>query len=348
MSTDAITLNRPNNKLYVAVIHDKKYNLRLQTLNNLITKLTSNFKVEVVDKYDHESLKAEEIRANVRLENPDTKTFFDQLVRSMHVKQVSQALKHKSAMEAFVAQDTFDTLLVIEDDVLCGDNIETDLGKAIATFNSRAQDIDALFLGCPTPKAMSDKGVQLAMVNEYFRLLPTCDSYLMNKDGAKKMLANLTPIRFQLNVQYSYMMHHKEMRMYMITPNVFVNGSKYGVYVSSIEQNNKLFMNQDFNKLVTLNTKTSYTAAEVEEVKEMAMKMAMKDHPDFQYQFAVFFMRIGQYNIAKQFFDGAYKTYTSNECIMNNESEFLINYTRLFKYMQSDRDTINEKLKEVK
>lgn len=335
-----------DNKLYVAIIHDKKYNLRLQTLNNLITKLTSNFKVEVVDKHDHENLKAEEIKANVRLENPDSKTFFDQLVRSMHVKQVSQAMKHKAAIEAFLAQDTFDTLLVIEDDVLCGDNIEADLVKAIATFNTHAQDMDALFLGCPTPKAMSDKGITFAPIMEYFRIIPTCDSYLLKRDGAKKMLANMMPIRFQLNVQLSFMMHTQGMRMYMITPNVFVNGSKYGVYVSSIEQNNKLFMNQDFNKLVMLNTKTSYTAAEVQEVKELATTMAMRDHPDFQYLFAVFFMRIRQYTVAKQFFDNAYKTYTDNACIMNNESEFLTNYTRLFKYMQSDRDAFDALIKD--
>lgn len=329
-----------NTKLFIAVIHDKKFNLRLQTLNNLISKLVSNFKVEMIEKYNHEDLKSDEIRAMVKLENPQSQTFFDTLVKSMHVKQVSQVLKHKAAYEAFLSQDTFDTLLVIEDDVLCGDNIDVDLTKAIDTFNNH-NDIDVLFLGCPTPKAMSEKALTIAPVIDYFRLLPSCDSYLMKKDGANKILSNMLPIRFSLNVHLSFLLHQHNIKMYMMSPNIFVNGSKYGVYVSSIDQNNRLFMNQDYNKLIVLNSKTTYTPSDIESVKEMANKATLREHPDFQYQFGIFFIRVGQHATAKGFFDTAYKVYTSNQCVMNNESEFLMNYMRIFKYMQTDRDAIN-------
>lgn len=329
--------------LLVCVIHDKKFNIRLQTLNNLISKLVSGFKIMVIDKHNHEELSMDEIRNNVKLESPNSNSMFDSLVKSMHVKQVSQALKHKDALESFVMQDDFETMLVIEDDVLCGDNIDSELKQAIHVLNTNI-DIDVLMLGCPTPRPMSEKNEQLAKVLDYFKLLPSCDSYLIKKDKARILLNMLAPIRFQLNTQLSFVASQKGFKMYMIAPNIFVNGSKYGVYVSSLDPNNKLFMNADFNKLMVLNAKTSYTQQEYAEILNMIQQMPLREHPDFQVAFGNFFMRIGKYENAKECYDNAYKTYVTNECILNNECEFMINYTKLFRYLQYDSDAIDKEL----
>jgi len=331
------------NKFLVCVIHDKKYNMRLQTLNNLINKLVSGFKVNIIDSYNHDCLTQDDIRSNIVLENPKSNTYFDGLVKSMHVKQVSQLLKHKCALQTFTSQDVFDTMLVIEDDVLCSENIHDELEKALKILQEN-QDIDLLMLGCPTPRAMSDKGQQLAKVLDYFKLLPTSDAYLIRKQSALKLLAQFSPAHFQLNTHLSYLAYQSKINLYMLAPNVFVNGSKYGVYVSSLDPNNKLFMNADYNTLVMLNAKPSYSQQEYDEVVNMAKSISLREHPDFQVCFGNFFMRIGKYDIAKEFYDNAYKTYVNNDCILNNESEFMMNYTRVFKYLQTDRDLVNKEL----
>lgn len=329
--------------IFIAVIHDKKLNVRLQTLNNLISKLVNGFKIELIDVHNAEDIRQSDISDNVKLESPKTESFFDGLVKSMHVKQVSQALKHKTALERFIAQDDFDTMLVIEDDVLCGDNVEQEVFKAIEVLDKNPQ-IDALFLGAPTPRSMTEKNETLAPVLEYFRLLPTVDSYIIKKDKAITLLSNLLPFRYTVPIQYSFLAHQKTFKPYFQSPNIFINGSKYGVYVSTVDTNNKLFMNPEFNRLVALNTKTAYTQQEVEDVKDMVKKVPLIQHCDFQYQLGLFFLRISQFDKAKEFFDSAYKTYVDNDCILNSESEFLNNYARLFKFLQPDRDAIDKVL----
>lgn len=330
-------------KLFIAVIHDKKLQVRLQTLNALVSKFSQGFKIELIDVYNYDDIKSADIQQNIKLENPKTNSLFDGLVKSMHVKQVSQALKHKTALERFLEQKTFDTMLVIEDDVLHSDNVETELKNALEMLNNNPQ-CDALFLGVPTPKAVIEQNLKIAPVSDFFKVFPTVDAYLIKRDKAQELLANMLPIRYTINVHYSFLAHQKKWTPYFMSPNIFVNGSKYGVYVSSTDPNNKLFMNPDYNKLMMLNTKTSYTEEEFKQVEEIAKSVALSQHCDFQYQLGLFYMRIGQFQTAKPFFDNAHKVYTDNESIINNESEFLINYARIFKYMQSDRDAINKEL----
>jgi GR25 family glycosyltransferase involved in LPS biosynthesis len=330
--------------LLIAVVHDKKFVLRLQTLNTLISKLVSGFKVEIIDRYNQDDITTDDINATIKLESPKSETYFDGMVKHLHVKQVSQALKHKAALEMFIAQDVFDTMLVIEDDVLCSENITTELEHAIETLNG-SPDIDMLFLGCPTPKVMVENHLSVAPILQYFKLLPTVDSYLIKKSKAVELLACLLPIRYTIGIQYSFLASQQKIKAYMSSPNIFVNGSKYGVYVSSVDPNNKLFMNNDFNKLAALNSKPEpLTTSEVDEVKKMSVTVQLREHPDFQYQFAVFYMNQKLYKEAKEHFDVAYKFYNENDCIINNNSDFLINYTRIFKYLQPDRDAINESL----
>jgi GR25 family glycosyltransferase involved in LPS biosynthesis len=339
----------PQINILIAVIHDKKFNLRLQTLNNvinnqIISKFDSGYKIIIIDRYNHDDMTMDDIRNSVKLESPQSGTVYDSIVKSLHVKHISQAMKHKLALENFIAQNTFDTMLVIEDDVLCSDNVSQDLVNAINHLNTN-KDIDMLLLGCPTPKQVPiGPTMQSVKVLDCFRLIPTCDAYLIKKENAKKILDTFLPIRYQLTTQLSFLASVKNINIHMCAPNIFVNGSKYGVYVSSIDPNNKLFLNPDYNKLALMLTQQSYTSQEYEMVEKMTKEVALREHPDFQTAFGNFFMRLGNYQLAKEFYDNAYKIYVQNDCILNNECEFMTNYTKIFGFFQEDRDAIHKEL----
>jgi hypothetical protein len=321
-------------KLCIQVIHTEKLSLRLPTLTALIEKLKGDsdldVHVEFVKKHEVDDIDVKLINQYVKLENPNTQSVFDGLVKNLHVRQVSQCLKHYEAMTSFSQMD-YEYLLVIEDDVLFSDTVVKELKEAL-TYLSNNKNVDVLALGCPTPKALAEN--KAANVKEVFRVIPTMDSYLMHKDNVQKVLSAFLPIRFSLNIQFSFLMHTDKLTMFMMTPNTFVNGSKYGVYISSIDQNNRLFMNQDYNTLIALNTKAPIAQEDLQAFNQLLGNAKFKEHPDFQYQFGVFLARIGQVEKAKAYFDAAYKVYNENDSVLSNESEFLLNYTRLFKFFQ--------------
>jgi hypothetical protein len=144
----------------------------------------------------------------------------------------------------------------------------------------------------------------------------------------------MTPIHFTQTTQLSYVANKLGLRIGMHSPNLFVNGSKLGVYLSSLDINNRLFMNPDYNRVFAIMTKAIVTDEDMKEAHDIISKTNFKDHPDFQYQLSILHMRRGEYAKSKELMDKIYNTYLENDCIINSESEFLLNYTRIFRFDQ--------------
>lgn len=322
-------------KLFIRVIHSNKLALRVPTLTAFLDKVKADQRfsidVDVIDKYGVDDINMKLINDFIKLDNPNSKTFMDGMVKNIHVRQVAQCLKHYEAMQQFAAQDQYDNLLIIEDDVLFSDSVTNELLHAVTHINENPS-IDVLFLGCPTPKSIVDK--KSVSVKDVFKIVPTIDSYIVRKDAVAKLISAYLPIRFNCNLQFTFLSQTDAINAHMFTPNVFVNGSKYGVYISSTEQNNRLFMNHEYNVLLNLNTKTPIEQSDITTYNALVASAKFKEHPDFQYQFGLFHARIGQVEKAKLYFDTAFKVYNENDCVLSNESEFLLNYTRIFKFFQ--------------
>ena len=197
---------------------------------------------------------------------------FRPLVRNMHIRQLSNTLKHAAALKA-VAKDSMGGedddgkgkgnnkgkgktgahrfSLVVEDDALFGQNIASTLRGACTLA---PQDAGIVFLGLPSPvSAPTQEGVSVFDdAVERFQVLPACDSYLVTPAAAAALSEHMHPVRFPTNVQLTYAIRRAGIRAYLAVPNVFVDGSKLGVFACSLDPNNKLVWNQSFCKLDAL------------------------------------------------------------------------------------------------
>ncbi len=335
--------------LYIAIIHNPILNVRLNTVNNLIEKLSKapsfKIKVQVMDMFNPEQITQQDIQKYVRLEKLQTNTIFDQLVSNLHIKQISAALKHYHALQNFLAQDQFDDLLVLEDDVIFSDDVVAQLERALDAWHARKGSSDMLLLGCPTPaQATADKEFVIDAF-KHFNLVPSCDSYLTSKQAARKLFDAFLPIRFARTLHLSYLHATHDMRIDMTIPNIFVNGSKYGAYVSSIEANNRLFMNQEYNTLHRLVHQDALTSDDVNWALAILQNpKPIHDHPDFQYMIARVRTKLGprgtqsaqeHLDDIKDMYEKALNMYKMNDAPIGNESEFLLNYIRLYGQTQA-------------
>jgi hypothetical protein len=320
-------------KLLVCVIQTQKLTVRQKTLNDTLDKvraiesMTTEVKPIVTAEVD--SIDSNIIQKFVNLDKPKTDTHFDNMVRGIHVRRVSQALKHAEALVTF-AQSDADVLLVLEDDVLTGATFTVDLAKAIEHIQS--SDIDILSISSPVPSGHTDASVSIVDV---FKFLPTCDAYLVSKKNIDTIAKKFIPIKFPANIQLSYVCMTNNLSMHLHIPNIAVNGSKFGVYLSYSDPNNKLFMNQDYNDLVSSLSKDIDGDTD-QKVKKLMNNGSFNDHPDFINQFAMYHMKKKEYKEAQLLFQKAMNLYEQNECLLNNESEFLVNYSRVFKYLQDE------------
>ena len=325
-------------KLLVCVIHSKKLELRMPSLNSTLSKLQGmrgyDVTVKTITNHETDNIDVNVVRSKMLLENPKTNTIFDSLVKNIHIKQVSQVFKHVDALKSFADDKSYDALLVLEDDVLSPPSLAHDFNTLVQYIKNANKDVDILVTGAPTPKLAESNSAPAIPLFQHFRFIPTVDSYIVTRKGIDKIVDNFFPIRYQMNVHLSYVAMTQNLNVMLASPNVFVNGSKFGVYLSSTDPNNKLFMNQDYNKMMMINSKAEIDNNDKNAVETIMKTASFKEHPDFQYQFAVWYTKQNEHKKAKEIFDTVYKAYIDNECILSNESEFLMNYTRVFKHLQ--------------
>lgn len=332
--------------LHVFIIHSKALSVRRQLCNELVLKLEQSalfgeIKTTFVESYEASDISIEMIRSLVNLNKISHASIFNGLIRNLHIRQLSNCLKHNAALKMIEQLGQNDYGLVIEDDVIFADDVANSLSETIVTLDKMNNKWDVHFLGLPQP-LNNTKGVNVTSVHSIFKVLPEVSSYLVTSDGAKKMCEVFFPIKFATNIQFMYIADEisrvnqaRPLLLTMSAPNVFVDGSKYGYYLSSLSPNNKLILNQDYVALHSRLAKNDpYTSDEIISIRNKFDTIKFKNHPDMQALRAKFEMDVGNFALCKSICDACYKIYMENDCILNGESEFLLLYTSVFKHHQ--------------
>ena len=328
--------------LNVYIIHAQNLSVRKTLVENLVSKLNDSnyFKVNhtYITKHDPSDINVEFVKTLIKFEKLNDE-LFDPFVRNMHIKQLSNILKHIEAIRMTLADDSVkedDIVLVLEDDVIYTDDVATLFKNVVDNAKGfQGNTWDIIFMGFP--QTIQDTSPNtFKRVSDHFRIHPSSDSYIFRKSSAQKILDAYLPIRFVNNVQMAYMSAKNNIQCYFTTPNIFADGTKYGVYISTLDSNNKLFMNPDYNALLIAVNKEKIQESDLDSIQTLIRNQKFSGHPDIIYQVALFLAKIGDFEKSKQYFEEAFKLYKSNDCILNNTSEFLVNYIRIFKFLQKD------------
>jgi hypothetical protein len=317
----------------VFIIHSKMLEIRVQHIEKL-TKLFSSANVtfEFIEKYDPSTIVATDVQQKINLNKQNNGELYDELIRNMHINQISNGLKHGDALQkAKEEQDKYKTFLFIEDDVLFGDDIIDKMKEAITLLNN-SSDIDILFLGLPSLSPIEDKNtLKVCPTSEFYRLFPCCDSYMIKSSNISKIADMFFPIKYITNFHLSYIVSQNNLQSSMIIPNIFLDGSKYGAYLSSVDPNNRMMFNPEFIQLTNMLQNNSSD----DKTKEIAFEnMKFKNHPDVMHLNAIYFMTKGEFKKAATILENILQVSTQNGCIINSDTEFLKTYMRLYKFIQ--------------
>lgn len=250
-----------------------------------------------------------------RLEEPQAR--FNRYIKTLHVRNVSNARKHQIALAKAAAAGG--PSLIVEDDIVSGENFV----KVLKTCLDDAS-WGLLMLGLPG----REPGIH--PLADLHNVLPSCDSYLVTPETARKLSEGFFPVRFVTNVHLSYLFEVLEITPYMCAPNVFVDGSKYGVYASAVSPNNPLFLNKSYVEARNIITDDARWALEGDKVLDIMLSTPFKNHPDFVHLRALYEKKKNGARAAELVFSTALKLYEDNNCIINNESEFLRNYIAIY------------------
>lgn len=309
-------------KLNIHVIHSKVADSRLGNINQLVSILQKTFsevKVTLVNDHEPETFTPDSIKSITDFSQIQDEKYvlFNSLIVPVHIRHISNLLKHALTLKQIVdSQSDDEVYVVLEDDVVFGDKVADYLVQALKSFTS--SDAEFVFLGLPSPATESPT---LSPFSDFYNVTPVCDSYAVTKVGAIKLLKELLPMKFQTNVQLSYAIVKADVKAFFARPNVFIDGSKLGVFVSTIDANNTLMLSNEH-----VNIKSLIEAGELDKAREAYDGIRFKTHPDNLRLLADLELKAKNFDKAKTHYDSCFKAYSANHCVLNNQCQFLKSY----------------------
>eukprot|EP00798_Chlamydomonas_sp_ICE-L_P026519 gene26519-17594_t len=108
------------------------------------------------------------------------------------------------------------------------------------------EDADVVFISLPSPPT---EDLSFPATGHALPHPSACDAYLVTPKAAEAMARAMLPVRLPTPIHLHYVANTLGLRMYVSSHNVFVDGSKIGAAVSTIQSNNLLIWNQPFCKL---------------------------------------------------------------------------------------------------
>ena len=306
---------------------------------------TATINIQIVKDYDPQDITNEIIQRTVNyspiVEKDTIKeetqtaslTVYNQFIKNLHLFQLSNVLKHYKVLEYIANSKPDEINMVLEDDIVYEEKLSYLLDKV---FASLPIDYELVFLGLPTNKQIENRNeIKYQATQEVFRILPYTDSYIISQKTAKKLYDGYLPIKFIGNIQLSYLIESLNIKTVLTQPNIFIDGSKIGAFLSVLTPNNLLLFNQEYMAIRNqLQKQEDLTDEEVTKINELIQKSPVHNHPDFMYVKAQFLTKQKKYKEAEEVYEKALAIYTANNCIVNHESLFLKEYNRLYKFLQ--------------
>jgi len=224
---------------------------------------------------------------------------------------------------------------VIEDDIVYSDKFFSQIDMLI--FKLKDMSWDIVYVSQPSENVLQTNTLTVTPMNINNLILPCCDGYMLNREFAKELMTDFFPIRFEFNIQLSFVMNKIDSKkIYKCYPNLTGDGSKTGKYLSSIQVNNVLIFNEDYKFVYSILESDNLTDENIQKINKIMSTKNALSNADFVHLNGLYNMKIKKYDESKKLFEQAIQMYETNGIEIDNRSSLLKNRILLEKFNQSD------------
>jgi hypothetical protein len=302
------------------IFHNNKINFNFHQINNP----SSNDIENNLDKYkDIVSLSKDDIEDN---------DFKNQII-PLNTCQLSNLNKHLKAYELIKNNTNNDYHFIIEDDIIILDDFIDNINSFLIKI--KEIDFDLILTGI----AINQSGdLNFLNSHNYFKVLISKCSYFISNECASKLLEFNSKIRFTQKLSLSYFIwkNKETIKCYVCNKNLFFEGSKIGIFSTSINNNNFLYQNGEFVKLTQLVGDNEYVPDDVIKQVEDICNNAGKNNPDFLHTLGLAYYKNKNYKKAKDTLIEAVNYLKKNDGFISQHNEILNNCINMHQFEQSD------------
>lgn len=314
----------------------------LDNIKNIAEEYNFSVSVNIISEPDinHIEQNIDKYNKRVNLDKNDSDDEFNNLNQKLTIGQISNMEKHRNIYN-LIANINDDKVLhfIIEDDILISNdyinNIKL-LFKNINNFNN-FNNWDILFTS--VSNNIDNDDIDLLNSIDFFKIIISKSSYFIKKSIVSKLNNYLETIKYPLKIALSkFIVDNKNtIQSKILNKHTFLEGSKIGIFLSSISPNNFLYQNNDFVKIAKLlNTSTITNELSNEAEKIYRSNQLNLNNADFQHSMGILYYKNGDYDTAKKYLIDAVYNIKKNEGFLNMNSEILNNCINMHQFNQPD------------
>ena len=278
------------------ILHSKNVPSRTENVNKIVALIAASNPAngcQIISDFDLEAINQDAINRYFDLSKIEDEEF-SQYSKNIDVKFASSSLKHVRAIEIAKEESAnWDNFVVLEDDVVINETSFKNLLNFVTTSFDKQSSYKCCMMGLPS-RVPIDENKEITILDahvQYNPFIPACDSYVFKSSFAEQFLNAIIKLRFIFNIQLSYVFKKilKE-PLGMCDCNITIDGSKFGVLLSSLENNVIRPFNNDFNMLLHNLQKPIKTPEELKKIDELFETSSFKNHPAMLHLRSMYFL----------------------------------------------------------
>lgn len=315
-------------------------NNQISKLKNILDKLNFNYNFIQINNPSNKdienSLDKFKDRVNLNKEEIDDDDFKN-LIAPLNTNQLSNFSKQQKALE-LIKNSNSKYNYIIEDDIMIIDEF---INNIEILFNKiKTQPFDILF----TAIAINDNSSDFKFIKSYdfFKILIAKSSYFISKECAIKLNDFLNKIRFTYKINLSYFIWKNKdtINSYVFNKNLLFEGSKIGIFTTSINNNNFLYQNGEYIKLTQLINNNENIDESIVKQAESIYNSSGKNNPDFQHTMGIIYYKNKDIKHAKEILIDALLNLKKSEGYISQQNELLNNCINMHQFEQSDIENV--------
>lgn len=334
----------------IHVIHTSSLTIRMQKLEPILQLLktlgkNNGYKVEVAFTItpDPENLQGqiEDLQKKVSYDKTDSE-LFNQCIQILSLEMISNIEKHKETLSKIAnskSNNDKDLHLIIEDDmIILKDCIES--FEDILKMDHSKLDWDMIILGLS--KSVDPKETQklekLNELNSDGKILPSKEAYFIRKNVATKILKEFEVYKFTYRVQLSWIINNSpELKVCYPLKRTTIDGSKLGLFTSTIHSNNVLSYNNEYMQLYRFLTASKEDIEKnMGAIDQLYKTVKSLNSPDFTHLYGLLKIKTDALREGETILLEAIDQMRKSQGLLNSRSDLANNLVELYQHLQDD------------
>lgn len=280
-----------------------------------------------------ENIKAYESR--VKLDDI-TQEPFSKMVHPLTLHEISNFERHRLAFVTISNASPNEYHFVIEDDIHILPIMEQNWIEMLETLSGNVPSNFSFILLSLSNELQSKTKITLETYNTLASkqpLLPSKEGYFITPELAHQLAERTKIIRFNMRQTLSHWVYTDNPTIYYPSKRLSFDGSKLGIFPSTVHPNNILIFNQEYMEMLRM---LSEENKDVQKIHRNYKIIERLQSPDAMHLYAVLLFQSKQMDEANTYFKKAIDTMVQQKGCINRQSELLHNAIEFYKNAQKD------------